>query len=66
MSGDSRYWVITNPHPGEPSLPAPGSLVLPIVDEQYGGIIGWANTEEQADRIVDALRLVDAIAAVQA
>jgi len=53
---DDRFWVIDNPLPGEPSLPEPGSLVLPIVDEEYGGVIAWANTPEQADRIVAALR----------
>jgi hypothetical protein len=62
----SRYWVIDNPMRGEPSLPhpdacqdGPGPYVLPIVDENYGGVIGWASSTENAERIVAALTKAD-------
>lgn len=32
-----------------------GPYITPIVDDVYGGVICWANTKEQADRIVAAL-----------
>jgi hypothetical protein len=59
-----RFWVILQPD--SVALPASESIVgvenggatslLPIVDEDYGGVIAWANTVEQAGRIVDALK----------
>jgi hypothetical protein len=32
-----------------------GPYIIPIVDDNYGGVIAWANTMEQAERIVTAL-----------
>jgi hypothetical protein len=32
-----------------------GPFLVPIVDDGYGGVIAWANTDEQAERIVRAL-----------
>lgn len=62
---EPRFWVIDNPERGEPSLPEPascrdglGPYVLPIVDEVYGGVIAWATTLGQAERIVAALKRV--------
>lgn len=62
---ETRFWIIDNPEGEEPSLPVPescqggsGPYLLPIVDEKYGGVIAWANTLEQAERIVDALTQV--------
>lgn len=50
----------------DPYLPEPestrggsGPFIIPIIDEGYGGVIGWANTEEQAERIVRALGTVE-------
>ena len=64
---DPRFWVIDNPD--TVALPHRDSIigvdqngktpVLPIVDEIYGGVIAWANTPEQADRIVNALTKVE-------
>lgn len=58
----TRFWTIDNPAPDDPSLPEPasarygaGPFLVPIVDEEYGGVIAWANTTEQAERIVAAL-----------
>jgi hypothetical protein len=58
----SRFWIIDNPLSDEPNLPDPascrngdGPFLVPIVDEVYGGVIAWANTPEQAERIADAL-----------
>jgi hypothetical protein len=63
---EPRYWLIDNPHRDEPSLPEPasarggaGPYLVPIVDEVYGGVIAWANTCEQAERIVAALAAVE-------
>lgn len=60
---EPRFWIIDNPHGDEPSLPEPnsarhgsGPYLVPIVDEVYGGVIAWANTVEQGERIVAALR----------
>jgi hypothetical protein len=60
---ERQFWVIDSPD--SVSLPHPDSIVgmdeggktplLPIFDEEYGGVIAWANTSEQADRIVKAL-----------
>lgn len=68
---DPRYWVIENPMRSDPSLPEPasardgdGPYLYPIVDETYGGVIAWANTLEQANRIVLALRIATALNAV--
>jgi len=59
---EPRFWIIENPHADEPNLPEPasarggtGPFLVPIVDENHGGVIAWANTVEQADRIVAAL-----------
>lgn len=59
---DDRFWLIDNPLSDEPCLPDPasarggaGPFLVPIVDEEYGGVIAWANTPEQAARIVSAL-----------
>lgn len=58
----ARFWFIDNALADEPSLPVAascqggtGPFLLPIVDEEYGGVIAWANTPEQATRIVEAL-----------
>lgn len=63
---DDRYWMILNPERDEPCLPEPsstrhgvGPYIIPIVDEVYGGVIGWANTADQADRIIAGLRSLD-------
>lgn len=32
-----------------------GPYIIPVVDDEYGGVICWANTQEQAVRIVSAL-----------
>lgn len=32
-----------------------GPYIIPIVDDVYGGVIAWANTSEQAERIVASL-----------
>lgn len=59
---EPRYWYIDNPDADEPSLPEPasarhgsGPYLIPIVDETYGGVIAWANTTEQAERLIAAL-----------
>ncbi len=46
----------------DPYLPEPestrggsGPFIIPIVDDSYGGVIAWALTVEQAERIVAAL-----------
>lgn len=59
-----RFWVAADPAADDPLLPAAeaaqggaGPHVLPIIDETYGGVIAWANTDEQAARIVRALEL---------
>jgi hypothetical protein len=61
-----RFWIIDNPLSDEPSLPEPascrqgsGPYLIPIVDDAYGGVIAWANTPEQAQRIVAALKAND-------
>lgn len=61
----SRFWIIDSPAGDEPSLPAlsavrggEGPYLVPIVDEEYGGVVAWANTVEQAERIVGALSRV--------
>jgi hypothetical protein len=62
---DERFWIIDNiVNPTEPCLPVAqscqggdGPYLYPIVDEDYGGVFAWASTYEQADRIVEALRL---------
>ena len=65
MSNDgegARFWVIDYALRDEPCLPEPascrggdGPYLFPIVDDEYGGVIAWANTYEQAERIVVAL-----------
>ena len=59
-----RFWYFTTPD--DIALPVPESIIgwdkggesplLPIIDEEYGGVIAWTNTEDQARRIVNALR----------
>jgi hypothetical protein len=65
-AAEPRFCVIDNPDRDDPSLPEPascrngaGPYLLPIVDEKYGGVIAWANTPEQAERIVRALNTID-------
>jgi hypothetical protein len=57
-----RFHVNNWPQRHDPDLPHPmtsrdgeGPYILPIYDEVYGGVIAWANTVEQGQRIVDAL-----------
>lgn len=67
-TNDPRFWVIDSIiESDDPSLPHPDSVqggtgphIIPIVDEEYGGVIAWANTPEQADRIVRGLELATA------
>lgn len=57
----------------DPWLPEPesvrggeGPYIIPIVDRDYGGVIAWANTVQQAERIVAALSASEAYADTQA
>lgn len=63
---EDRFWLLM--HPDTIALPDADSIIgydqpgqrqrplIPIVDEEYGGVIAWANTEEQGNRIVNALK----------
>jgi hypothetical protein len=63
MKFEQQFRIIDEPYSVD--LPHPDSIVgtdeggttpiFPIFDREYGGVIAWANTAEQADRIVKAL-----------
>ena len=64
----ARFWIIDNVRGDDLALPEPastrggeGPYVWPIVDDEYGGVIAWANEYKQAERLVGTLTALTAV-----